>query len=109
MRGRFLAAATLAIALCALVVGKPAVSGSARSAAPLAPRECAPDTTRVDAGDFFFLPQDLTIAQGTTVCWTNSGNSVHTVTRDGLFDSGDLFPGDTFSYTFDTPGTFPYV
>jgi len=70
------------------MVGKPALTGSTRSAATLSPRECAPETTQVDAGDFFFDPRDLTIAQGTTVCWTNIGESVHTVTPDGLFDSG---------------------
>jgi plastocyanin len=39
---------------------------------------------------------------------------VHTVTSgtpgnaDGLFNSGNLSGGGTFSYAFDTPGTYDY-
>lgn len=61
-----------------------------------------------------YTPSSRTIPVGTTVTWTNQSNMVHTVTsgsnrmHNGLFDSGDLTPGDTFSYTFDEPGTYPY-
>lgn len=35
--------------------------------------------------------------------------SDHTVTSDtGVFNSGDMSRGDTFAYTFTTPGQFPY-
>jgi nitrite reductase (NO-forming) len=51
----------------------------------------------------------LMVALGTTVTWTNDDPSMpHTVTVDGLFDSGVLQTGQTFSYTFDTPGEFEY-
>jgi plastocyanin len=54
-------------------------------------------------------PASLTIAAGTTVTWTNSGATSVTVTSpDGLFDSELIGPGASFSYTFDTPGTFRY-
>jgi plastocyanin len=34
----------------------------------------------------------------------------HTATAsDGSFDSGNLNPGQSFSFTFATPGSFPYV
>jgi plastocyanin len=37
------------------------------------------------------------------------GEEQHTITADdGSFDSGILNPGDTFSLTFDTPGTSAY-
>jgi len=59
--------------------------------------------------DFAFQPASLEVPAGTTVTWTNSGAAPHTVTADdGAFDSGTLQPGGTFSFTFDTPGTFAY-
>lgn len=53
----------------------------------------------------------LTIKAGTTVTWTNDDPGVaHTVTSvDGLFDSGFLNEGDSWSYTFDDPGEFEYL
>ena len=63
----------------------------------------------VSIGDDFFNPASLTVTAGTTVTWTNRGNRGHTVTSDqGTFDSGNLNPGATFSYTFKDTGTFNY-
>ena len=107
MRVRHLAALTLAVAICALVGSTSAIS---RQAGPPPPPTCDAGTTQVDVQDFTFVPQTLTVAQGTTVCWTNTGQSPHTVTSStGLFDSGTMMPGDIFSFTFDTPGTFDYI
>jgi plastocyanin len=54
-------------------------------------------------------PASLSVTAGTTVTWTNNGSTAVTVTSpDGLFDSESLGPGASFSYTFDTPGTFRY-
>lgn len=63
-------------------------------------------------------PLDLEVRVGTTVTWTNDDSVAHTVTSgesdgttgeaDGVFDSGFLDPGATFSYTFDEVGEFPY-
>jgi plastocyanin len=64
---------------------------------------------QVSAVDFQFQPQTVTINAGDTVVWTNNGQVQHTVTADdNSFDSGLLSPGQTFSQTFNTPGTFPY-
>ena len=54
---------------------------------------------------------ELMVAVGTTVTWTNNDpGMVHTVTAtDGSFDSGNMAEGDTFSYTFDAPGEFEYL
>ncbi len=53
----------------------------------------------------------LTVKPGTTVTWTNDDpGMVHTVTAvDGSFDSGFLQAGQTYSYTFQTPGEFEYT
>jgi plastocyanin len=43
------------------------------------------------------------------ISWTNYDPTPHTVTSDdGLFNSGPLAPGQSFSYTFDVGGTFTY-
>jgi plastocyanin len=75
--------------------------------------------TAVSIADMAFSPATLTVKAGTTVTWTNQDGVGHTVTStDGpdtdaaatsLFDSGTLTQGDTFSYTFDEPGTYYYV
>jgi plastocyanin len=60
--------------------------------------------------DYAFTPATLTVAAGTTVTWTNNDAVPHTATAsDGSFDSGNLNPGQSFSFTFSTPGTYPYV
>jgi plastocyanin len=62
-----------------------------------------------DTMSWRYDPASLTISVGSTVTWTNNGSTAVTVTSpDGLFDSESLGPGASFSYTFDTPGTFRY-
>jgi plastocyanin len=61
--------------------------------------------------DFAFTPKTITVPVGTTVRWTNNGNTPHTVTSTSspkAFDSGTLNSGDTFQHTFTTAGQFPY-
>jgi FtsP/CotA-like multicopper oxidase with cupredoxin domain len=57
----------------------------------------------VSIQDFFFDPDQLTVAPGTTVTWVNEGEAPHTVTStDGKeLDSATLQPGDTYSFTFE--------
>ncbi|MFZ0510690.1 MAG: plastocyanin/azurin family copper-binding protein [Candidatus Nitrosopolaris sp.] len=63
-----------------------------------------------------YNPSSLSIPVGTTVTWTNSDNTEHTVTQGNPsgntpqngFDSGLLAPGKTFTHTFDTIGTIQY-
>lgn len=60
---------------------------------------------------FEFGPAELAAAAGTEVTWTNDDGATHTVTAkegpDG-FESDDLSSGDTFSFTFEEPGTYDY-
>jgi plastocyanin len=63
----------------------------------------------VDIKNLAFSPATLTVSIGTTVTWTNDDSMTHTVTSNsGVFDSGDLPQGKTFSFTFNTAGTFDY-
>jgi len=75
-------------------------------------------TTNVNIVDFGFQPANVTIKVGDTVTWTNTGSFMHTSTSgtttggaphpDGLWDSGSLLSGRTFSHTFTKAGVFPY-
>jgi plastocyanin len=62
----------------------------------------------VNIHNFVFTPQNLTINVGTTVTWTNNDPYAHTATSPGNFDSGNLNQGQTYSFTFNTPGTYNY-
>src|SRR5215217_8062116 len=68
-------------------------------------------TMTVMMEDNHFDQANITVPAGTTVTWVQSGNNSHTTTSyDGLWDSG-LLPGrsgQTFSFTFNTPGTYRY-
>jgi amicyanin len=67
-------------------------------------------THAVTIDDPAFSPAALTITAGDTVTWTNNDTMIHTATSTtGAFDSGDLDPGDAFSFTFTTPGTYDYM
>jgi plastocyanin len=61
-----------------------------------------------------FSPGNIEVEVGTTVTWVNSSSLVHTVTSgsngesDGTFNSGNVAPGDEFSYTFSEVGEFDY-
>jgi plastocyanin len=51
------------------------------------------------------------VQQGATVVWTNTDTVAHTVTSDdpnGPLKSETLNPGQSYSYTFNNPGTYPY-
>lgn len=68
-----------------------------------------PATANVSEIDFAFLPREITIPAGTTVIWVNDEQPKHTATADdGAFDSGDQSLGDSYSYTFAEPGSYPY-
>jgi len=60
-------------------------------------------------GDRAFTPDQLNVAVGTTVTWTNTDAISHTSTSNATgWDSGILAPGGQFSFTFQSAGTFPY-
>lgn len=65
------------------------------------------NTQSVSIQNLAFNPGTLTIKKGTTVTWTNNDSVTHTI-KSATFNSGDLAKGDTFQFTFNTPGTFDY-
>ncbi len=65
--------------------------------------------------NIMYNPKSITVHAGTAVKWTNNDSGiVHTVTSgtpgapSGTFDSGNLNSGQTFQFTFSSPGTFSY-
>jgi plastocyanin len=60
--------------------------------------------------DFSFSPAALTVSRGTRVTWKNMDGEPHTVASTaGAFRSGALDEEETFTFEFDTPGTYRYV
>ena len=66
-------------------------------------------THQISIDDMAFNPDNITIAAGDTVVWTNNMGMTHTATGDsGEFDSGNIAPNKTFSHTFGDAGTITY-
>ena len=81
------------------------------AAAPVALAMASPAkaaTHEVIVKNFKFIPDQLTIAAGDTIRFSNiSGH--HTATAlDGSFDTGRMNKGQAVEVTFPTKGTFPY-
>lgn len=57
-----------------------------------------------------YNPNPIEIKVGEIVTWINDNSSPHTVTssNDSTFDSDVLRMGETFSFTFDKEGEYPY-
>ena len=56
-----------------------------------------------------FSPNAATVDVGCNVRWTNTVNATHTTTSNtGIWDSGNLTNGQTFTRQFDSAGSFPY-
>jgi amicyanin len=69
-----------------------------------------PVTVNVDIIDFAYSQPNLTVTVGSKVTWTNKDNVVHTVTGDTdvNLNSGNLGLNQSYSMTFNTPGTYAY-
>lgn len=95
----------------------------AACAAPVAATSAShAETVRISG--FRFQPAELVVAEGTTVTWTNDDAILHTVTSgssvkkddfgnyviapDGRINGTLADKGQTFSFTFTTPGDYAY-
>lgn len=61
----------------------------------------------IDIVDFTYSPANIEVSPGTEITWTNMDQVAHTVTGDD-FSSSSLKAGESFSYTFDLPGSYEY-
>jgi len=58
---------------------------------------------------FAFGPETVRVTAGTTVTWVNKDIEPHTVvSNDKTFQSEALDTDETFSFTFDKPGSYGY-
>ncbi len=65
--------------------------------------------TRVIMKNVVYDIPTVHVAAGSTVTWVNKDPMGHTVTADdGGFDSGDIPPSASWSFTFTEPGTYTY-
>jgi plastocyanin len=56
-----------------------------------------------------FAPNTLTVPVGTTVQFGNNDITAHTSTADGgQWNSNNITPGQTYSFKFNTAGTYKY-
>jgi len=84
--------------------------------AQVSPPEPQDGVTDVSISGLAFEPRSVTIRAGESVRWTNlesvpishSSTSGEPGDPDGVWDSGTLSPGESFSETFDEPGEFIY-
>ena len=109
--------AALALTACAAqqspAASPPSMPGMTSMAAPPLPSAAGNATSNTVAiKDFAFAPAATTVQKGTTVTWTNSDQDAHTVTSTGSggpLRSPTLQTGQSYAYTFTTPGTFEYL
>jgi plastocyanin len=67
------------------------------------------ESSQIEMSDDVFKPAQLTVPVGTKVTWVNRGTKAHTVVgNDKLFDSGLVDVNGQFSYTYTSPGNYPY-
>lgn len=87
--------------------GTSATSGNSQQSQSSGPTA----TNSVTITNFAFSPADITVKKGTTVIWTNQDSVSHTVREtDGQTgpNSSTLSQGKSYSFTYDTTGTFKY-
>jgi hypothetical protein len=86
-------------------------TGSGGSSAPpssVSPN-CANPCTISIKNSLFGTVQPIIVKAGTTVTWVNNDDTAHTTTsNNGLWNSGVMAVGASFSFTFSTAGTYPY-
>lgn len=72
----------------------------------------AQETNMVDIKDFKFLPRKITVKKGTTVTWTNQDSIRHDISpmeKNDAFKGSELLgKGESYSFTFNTVGTYNY-
>ena len=76
---------------------------------PAKPGTPVTGVTHMNMQNFAYQMANIQVRVGTTVTWTNQDNAPHSVTfKNGMKDSGLLSQGQSFSYTFNTSGTYQY-
>jgi plastocyanin len=100
---------SIPLVLCLMLLGL------SWSAAPVAQSNAALVQIVPNASTMTTLAYDpdvitVVIGVNNTVVWRNNDNVVHTATgtNNTAFSTGNINPGASVSYTFNTAGTYPY-
>jgi plastocyanin len=74
------------------------------------PEAAASGEAMVEISEFAYGPATVTIPAGGSITWTNLDSAPHTATAQDreILQSGTLQQGESFTQTFDTPGTYEY-
>ena len=91
--------------------GTSTTSSTTATAAPAGPTVSIQPGSAAQTTSTYYSPSPVTVVIGvnSTVTWTNNDDAPHTVTaNDGSFNSGNLNTGQSWSYTFTTPGVYSY-
>ena len=95
------------LALALLFCGSSAVSAGTDFYQPIPSPVAQEMAVKID--NFKFGPEDVTVAVGTTITWTNRDDIPHTVvSTTGVFKSKVLDTDEKFSFTFTKAGTYEY-
>lgn len=100
-----------AIVLIVAACSGPTASTQPESSANLSP---SGDPVQVHATGFLFDPDEVTIAAGDSITWTNDDKILHTITAgapetpNGRFDRELNGQETSTSIRFDEPGDYPY-
>jgi plastocyanin len=86
----------------------PALAGLVLAAA-LLPLAAHAETHTVTMEGMKFQPQVVTVKRGDTIVWRNRDVVPHTATAAGLFDSGGIASGKSWSHVASKVGRHDYV
>lgn len=104
------------IAIVAAVAHKSSTPASNSNSQSSSSSQNSSDNTRaagtVDIRNMMFTPSQITVQKGQSVTWTNNDSMTHTVVDDlsnvGGPASGDIAPGQSYTFTFNKTGSFQY-
>lgn len=105
------AAIVIAMIAVALLLHRPAMTMSS-TASTSGPTAAAVSTNKVTIESFSFMPMAIRVQVGTTVTWTNHDVIEHNVVADTVGPHAPhgalLSKGQSYSFTFNTAGTYTY-
>ncbi len=105
-----LSSCSLHLGLSKLLKGGSSTSGTPAANSSKAAKASSGPVSTISIKGGKYRPKNVTIKVGSSLTWTNNDTVQQSVTSDapGLFDSGPIAPGATWSYTFSKAGVFPY-
>ncbi len=89
----------------------PTTQTTSTGVAAAGPVVSIPSGAAMQTSTMYYSPSTITVVIGVnnTVTWVNNDDAPHTVTAsDGSFNSGNLNAGQSWTFTFTTPGTYAY-